>query len=115
MVCKGLDAAEQLARDRIEARVVNVSTIKPLDEVAVRAAVDASLLVTVEEHSIIGGLGSAVAETVSAIAGAPPLLRLGVRDEFGESGTADELLEKHRLTGPLIVEDVRSALKSLSR
>jgi transketolase len=112
MVCKALEAAERLARDRIEAQVVNVSTIKPLDEAAVReAAGDVALLVSVEEHSIIGGLGSAIAECVSGIADSPPLLRLGVRDEFGESGLADELLEKHRLTGPLIAEDVRRRLQ----
>jgi len=111
MVWKALEAAELLARDRVEARVVNVSTIKPLDEAAVReAAGRTGLLVTVEEHSIIGGLGGAVAECVSGIAGAPPLLRLGVRDLFGESGLADELLEKHRLTAPLIAEDIREAM-----
>jgi transketolase len=116
MSWKALDAAELLARDRIEARVVNVSTIKPLDEAAVRqAAQGVALLVSVEEHSIIGGLGSAIAECASGLALSgvptpPPLLRLGVRDAFGESGLADELLEKHRLTGALIAEDVRSAL-----
>ena len=111
MVCKALEAAERLAQDRIEASVINVSTIKPLDERAVReAASGAELLVTVEEHSIIGGLGSAVAEVVSGIAGSPPLVRLGVRDVFGESGTADELLEKHRLTPSLIADDIRQAL-----
>jgi len=112
MVCKVLEAADLLARDRIDAQVINVSTIKPLDQAAVRqAASDAALLVSVEEHSIIGGLGSAIAECLSGIPGTPPLLRLGVRDEFGESGLADELLEKHRLTGQLIAEDVRRTLR----
>jgi transketolase len=112
MVCKALDAAESLARDRIGARVINVSTIKPLDEAAVRqAAGEVALLVSVEEHSIIGGLGSAIAECLSEIADTPPLLRLGVRDVFGESGLADELLEKHRLIGRLIAEDIRRALR----
>jgi transketolase len=111
MVWKALDAAELLAQKRVEAKVINVSTIKPLDEEAVREAVDsATLVVSVEEHSIIGGLGSAIAELLSGIANTPPLLRLGVRDEFGESGLADELLEKHRLTSPLIVEDILGAL-----
>ena len=116
MSWKALDAAELLAKDGIEAQVVNVATIKPLDEAAVReAAGKATLLVSVEEHSIIGGLGSAIAEYISgmALSGAsapPPLLRLGVRDEFGESGLADELLEKHRLTGSLIALDIRNAL-----
>jgi transketolase len=112
MVCKALEAADLLSQDRIEARVINVSTIKPLDEAAVRqAAGEVGLLVSVEEHSVIGGLGGAIAECVSGIANAPPLLRLGVRDVFGESGLADELLEKHRLTGRLIADDVRRALR----
>jgi transketolase len=112
MVWKALDAAEALAKNRVEAKVVNVSTIKPLDEEAVRAAAsEATLLVSVEEHSIIGGLGSALAEVLAESAGTPPLLRLGVRDEFGESGLADELLEKHRLTAALIAEDVLRALR----
>jgi transketolase len=111
MVYKALDAAELLAQDRIEARVVNVSTIKPLDEAVIqKAANETGLLVSVEEHSVIGGLGGAVAECVSGIADAPPLLRLGVQDAFGESGLADELLEKHRLTPQLIADDVRRAL-----
>jgi len=111
MVWKALDAADLLAKERIEARVINVSTIKPLDEAAVReAAGRVALLVSVEEHSIIGGLGSAIAECISAVDHTPRLLRLGVRDEFGESGLADELLELHRLTGPRIAEDVHSAL-----
>lgn len=112
MVWKALEAADLLAKERIEARVINVSTIKPLDEAAVReAAGHVALLVSVEEHSIIGGLGSAIAECVSGIAGSPRLLRLGVRDEFGESGLADELLDLHRLTGPHIAEDVHNALR----
>ncbi len=116
MVCKSLEAAELLAKDGIEAKVINVSTIKPLDEEAVReAARDVPLAVSVEEHSIIGGLGSAVAECISEPESGGStrlrLLRLGVRDTFGESGIADELLEKHRLTGRLIAEDIRRALK----
>lgn len=112
MVCKALEAAELLAHDRIEAQVINVSTIKPVDEEAVKAAASkAQLLISVEEHSIIGGLGSALAEVVSGIANSPRLLRLGVRDTFGESGLADQLLEKHRLTGKLIAEDIRQALR----
>ena len=111
MVCKALDAAELLARDGIGAKVVNVSTIKPLDEIAVRqTASEVALLASVEEHSIIGGLGSAIAECLSENANTPPVLRLGVRDVFGESGLADELLKKHRLTGKLIAEDIRRAL-----
>ncbi len=98
MVAKALAVAEDLAQDDVEAGVVNVSTIKPLDEVLVKdAAARAVLVVTVEEHSIIGGLGSAVAECLAETRPAAPLLRLGVRDCFGESGLADELLDKHGL------------------
>lgn len=87
-----------LAGRRVEAKIVNVSTIKPLDSAAIlNASKGATLLVSVEEHSVIGGLGSALAECTSAQAGIPPLLRLGVQDKFGESGLADELLEKHGL------------------
>jgi len=112
MVCKALAAADLLAQHRIGVRVINVSTIKPLDESAVRkAADDVMLLVSIEEHNIIGGLGSAIAECLSGIASAPRLIRLGVRDEFGESGLADELLEKHRLTGQLIAEDILRTIR----
>lgn len=98
MVSKSLEAAELLAGDGLDAGVIGMATVKPLDEAAVReAAQAAALVVTVEEHSIIGGLGSAVAECVAEMSSAAPLLRLGVRDRFGESGLADELLEKHGL------------------
>jgi transketolase len=112
MVCKALDAAEILAGQGVHATVVNVSTIKPLDTDSVLGhSVGAPLVVTVEEHSIIGGLGGAIAETLAETAGAPRLLRLGVRDRFGESGTADELLEKYRLSGPRLAEDILAALR----
>jgi transketolase len=117
MVWMALQAADLLNRQAgVEAAVINVSTIKPLDEAAVLAAArSVPLLVSVEEHSILGGLGGAIAEVLSGAAldgkGTPaPLLRLGTRDVFGESGLADELLEKHRLTGPAIAEDILSAL-----
>jgi len=98
IVCKALDAAAQLSHNGVDAGVINVATIKPLDEAAVlEAAARARLVVTAEEHSIIGGLGSAVAECLAETTLATPLLRLGVHDCFGESGLADELLEKHGL------------------
>jgi len=98
IVSKALSAADELTGDGVDVGVVNVSTIKPLDEAAVReTAAKAKLVVTAEEHSIIGGLGSAVAECLAETRPAAPLLRLGVRDCFGESGLADELLEKHGL------------------
>jgi transketolase len=69
------------------------------------------LIVTVEEHSIIGGLGSAVAETMAEVGYGAQLVRLGTRDVFGESGTADELLAKHALTAEGIADAVRNALR----
>lgn len=114
MVCKTLEAAEMLARERIEAKVINISTIKPLDEEKVRqAASEVALVVSVEEHSIIGGLGSALAECLSSLAQPARLLRLGVRDQFGESGLADELLEKHGLQPADIYKSIRQALRTL--
>jgi len=92
--------------------VVNMSTIKPLDVEAIETALACSrLLVTVEEHSIIGGLGSAVAEVLADRGAGVPLLRLGTRDVFGESATADELLEKHGLTPAGIRDSVLIALR----
>jgi len=107
-VAKALDAAELLSEDGIEARVVNVSTPKPLDTAAaVEHAAGVRRVFTVEEHSIIGGLGSAIAEALAAESIAAPLHRIGVHDEFGESGFADELLEKHGLQADGIRETVR--------
>jgi transketolase len=99
MVAKALEAAEELSSHGLEAQVINMSTIKPLDrDLIERAASDVDLVVTAEEHNMIGGLGSAVAE-VLAEGHFPPLLRIGVNDEFGQSATADELLDIYGLTG----------------
>ena len=112
MTAKALQAADLLAREHVDARVVNVSTIKPLDRVGVLQAVTGvGHVFTVEEHNIIGGLGSAVAE-VLAEESAVPLTRLGVRDQFGESGLADELLEKHGLQPQGIYSSIMSTLRA---
>jgi transketolase len=97
---RALEAADLLAREGISAQVLNVHTIKPLDESAILASAEKTgAVVTVEEHSVIGGLGSAVAEVLAARPSRHVrLCRLGVQDTFGESGTADELLERHGLT-----------------
>jgi transketolase len=111
MTWKALEAAELLAKDRIEARVINVSTIKPLNEPEVFTYSEGvQKAFTVEEHNVIGGLGSAVAEVLSSRAGTP-LIRLGVRDVFGESGLADELLEKHGLQPKGLARTILSALQ----
>ncbi len=107
MVSAALQAAELLANRGLSAGVMNMSTIKPLDTEAIRAALQAApLLVTIEEHSILGGLGGAVAEVMAEADAPGRLLRLGTRDRFGESATADELLEKHGLTPQGIADAV---------
>jgi transketolase len=99
MTALALETAEILAEKGFEAAVLNVPTIKPLDAAAVLdAAAGKRLAVTMEEHWISGGLGSAVAEMLAEVRGQPPLLRLGVRDQFGQSATADELLAHYGLT-----------------
>ena len=105
MVSVALQAANLLAKRQVDASVINMSTIKPLDKAAVsRAMVETPLVVSVEEHSIIGGLGSAVAEVMAESGNSGRLIRLGTQDCFGESGTADELLAKHGLTPLAIAE-----------
>jgi transketolase len=112
LVSTALDAAALLKEGGISAGVVNMSTIKPLDEEAVRQAMGTPLVVSLEEHSIIGGLGSAVAEVMAERGGGARLVRLGTRDVFGESGTADELLAKHGLTPSGVAASVGKALEA---
>ncbi|MFP3895259.1 MAG: transketolase family protein [Anaerolineales bacterium] len=107
MVNVALEAARLLANRQISAAVINMSTIKPIDrEMAEWAMGNMPLLVTIEEHSVYGGLGSAVAEVMAEDGCGARLIRLGTRDVFGESGTADELLEKHGLTPSAVAKRV---------
>jgi len=111
MVNAALQAAELLSGRGVSAEVVNMATIKPFDVPFVAdLAGRMPLVVTVEEHSIIGGLGSAVAEVMAETAGRARLVRLGTLDVFGESANADELLAKHGLTGPQIADRVQKEL-----
>lgn len=108
MVSKSLEAAEILSKENIEATVVNISTIKPLDvDLIVSLAKKIEKVVTAEEHSIIGGLGSAVAEVLSEQC-PTKLKRIGISDMFGQSGTPEALLEYYGLTVNKIVEEVKS-------
>lgn len=111
MVSLCLDAADMLESEGISADVINMSTIKPLDGAAVMESVSKTgCAVTAEEHSVIGGLGSAVAELLSENMPAP-VVRIGTRDTFGESGDPDELFKKYGLTA----EDIAAAArKSIS-
>ena len=111
MVEAALEAKEELAKEGINARVINIHTIKPIDEeLIIKAAKETGIIVTAEEHSIIGGLGSAVAEVVSEKCPVP-VLRVGVKDTFGESGKPNELLEKYGLTSNNIVNKVKEVIK----
>lgn len=107
MVTAALEAAKTLAAEGIQARVINMASVKPLDAAAVvSAAKETGAIVTCEEHSIIGGLGSAVAEVLAEQAPAP-MERVGVKDTFGESGKPKELLAKYGLTA----DDVAAAAR----
>lgn len=105
-----LKAAELLAADGISARVIDMHTIKPLDgELVRKAALETGCIVTSEEHSIIGGLGGAVAEFLSENC-PTPLVRHGVNDAFGRSGTANAVLEAYGLTPEVLCDKIREAL-----
>ena len=110
MVSLAVKAAEQLKAEGINARVINIHTIKPIDEeLVVKAAQDCGCVLTCEEHSVIGGLGGAVCEVLSEKCPVP-VVRLGVNDEFGRSGTAAAVLEYYGLTVENIVCKAKAAL-----
>ncbi len=111
MVQEAMKAAETLAGEGVSVRVLDMHTVKPLDEALVlKAAKETGCIVTTEEHSIIGGLGSAVAEYLSGTCPVP-VVRHGVEDVFGRSGKAGEVLAAYGLTAQGIVEKVRAALE----
>jgi len=110
-VKEAVEAEAMLAADGISAEIINIHTIKPIDrELVVKSALKTGKVVTVEEHSIIGGLGSAVAEVLSEEA-PTKMLRIGVRDTFGESGPALELIHKYELDAEGIHKQVKAFLK----
>jgi transketolase len=111
MISKCIEAAELLEKEGISARVINISTIKPIDQdIIVKAAKETNCIVTVEEHSIIGGLGSAVCDVVSEYHPVK-VVKIGVNDIFGESGKPEELLIKYGLTVENIYNSVKKANK----
>ena len=106
-----LEAAEKLAADGIDAKVINIHTIKPLDEdLIVAAAKETGKVVTVEEHSVIGGLGSAVCDVLAEKA-PTKVMKIGINDTFGESGPAVELLKKYGLDTESIYEKIKEFSK----
>ncbi|EGT2201398.1 transketolase family protein [Clostridioides difficile] len=110
MVNEALLAQEKLQEEGISARVINMSSIKPIDkDLILESAKETNVIVTVEEHSIIGGLGSAVSEVVGE--SCPTIVKkVGIKDTFGESGTPNELLKKYELTCDDIVKTVKEAI-----
>ncbi|MGN0472174.1 MAG: transketolase family protein [Lachnospiraceae bacterium] len=111
-VCEAMLAAEKLAADGISARVINIHTLKPLDEeLVIKAAKETGKIVTVEEHSIIGGLGGAVSECLSEKC-PTRMLRIGMNDVFGESGSAGALVKKYGLDADGIYEKVKAFVQA---
>lgn len=110
MVQKSMDAAKSLESNGIMARVIDMHTIKPIDrEAIIKAAKETGMIVTVEEHNVIGGLGAAVAEVVTETVPVP-VIKIGIEDVFGHSGKAEEVLEKYGLTIEKIIKKAKEAL-----
>ena len=109
MVSEAMAAAEKLKEDGIDARIIDIHTIKPIDEeILIKAAQETGAIVTAEEHSIVGGLGSAVAEVI--VKNCPvKMAMVGQKDTYGESGKPDELKKKYGMTA----EDIEATVKNL--
>lgn len=111
LVHKAIEAAEKLEKEKIAVRVINMSTIKPIDKKAViNAAKETKAVVTAEDHSVMGGLGSAVAEVLAENFPVPQEF-IGIKDVFGESGSPEELYEKYGLTADVIIKAVKKVIK----
>ena len=106
MVYQSLEAAKILESKKIYSKVVNMHTIKPIDKIAIEEACNSKLIVSIEEHNVIGGLGSAIAEYKSSLNKSPKQLFLGIKDTYGKGGNYKFLQEKHRLTADKIAEDI---------
>lgn len=112
LVAEALEAAELLTEQGISARVIDMATIKPLDEeLVLKAARECGKIVTCEEHSVIGGLGEAVCAVIAKHGLPCPVERVGVNDEFGHSGSAEELLKQFGLSGEHIADVARQMCK----
>ena len=112
LVNEALVAAEELAKDGIDARVINIHTIKPIDEeIILNAAKETGLIITAEEHSVIGGLGSAVCDVLSANY-PTKVVKIGVNDVFGHSGPAVDLLKEFALSSENIIKTTKEAVNN---
>lgn len=113
MVGKAVGAATILKERGLQARIIDVCSIKPLDTESIDLSKETKLLVSVEEHSVIGGLGAAISGYIASKGGFPPLLSLGVKDRFGKVGDYNYQLEQNRLTSVLIAEDIINKLNNM--
>ncbi len=112
MVAQSVEASRILEQNGLSVRLINMHTIKPLDtDVIKKACAETSAIVTVEEHSVIGGLGGAVAEVIAGIAGSPRQIFIGLPDLFGKIGTYRHQLERYALTGPQIAQRILAEIK----
>lgn len=111
MVYQSIKAAELLKEEGVNCKVIDVHCLKPLDKDSVLNVCNSKLLVSVEEHNVIGGLGFAIADVLAGQERHPRLLKLGIKDCFSSVGDYNYLLEQHRLTGQLIAEDIMNALR----
>ena len=115
LVAQAVESAEILAKNGIQAEIINIHTIKPIDEKAiVESAHKTGCVITCEDHSVIGGLGSAVAEVLSGKC-PTPIYRIGIQDEFGQSGSTEELYEYYKLTAKHIAAQTQEFLKSKTK
>ena len=107
MVAEAVKAKQELAKQGIDIRVVDVHTIKPIDrDIIIKCAKETEKLISIEDHSIIGGLGTAISEVL--IEEYPKqIIKMGIKDEFGRSGKATELLEYYGLTAEKIIEQIK--------
>jgi len=106
MVSAAIRASEELNKKNISCKIINMHTIKPIDSGAIKKSLNAKLFVTLEEHNIIGGLGSAVSEVLSGLGKNTKLLRLGIKDTYSKGGSYKHLLTKNRLIPEKIIEDI---------
>jgi transketolase len=106
MVYNSIKAAELLEKQKISVRIIDIHTIKPIDSAAILNCFDSKLLVSIEEHNIIGGLGSTISDLLSETSNNPTLLKLGIRDQFSHPGDYEYLIQQNRLDFNSIAEDI---------
>ena len=111
MVYQAMEASKILKKENINAKVINMHTIKPIDTDAIKESLSSKLIVSIEEHNVIGGLGSAIAESLSTNDKSPKLLSLGVKDEYSKGGDYKYLLARHKLDIHSITSKILETLK----